>query len=82
MSGSFEKLMLQIGIVDNVTRPLANIDRGIARTSAGWGKMAGGVAAITAVGMALYGALDPAIQMDRALAKLPPWGSLRQPCRG
>ncbi|KHN63765.1 phage tail tape measure protein [Aeromonas hydrophila] len=82
MSGSFEKLMLQIGIVDNVTRPLANIDRGIARTSAGWGKMAGGVAAITAVGMALYGALDPAIQMDRALGEVASLGVAQAALQG
>ncbi|WP_421210702.1 phage tail tape measure protein [Aeromonas enteropelogenes] len=82
MSGSFEKLMLQIGIVDNVTRPLANIDKGIARTSAGWGKMAGGVAAITAVGMALYGALDPAIQMDRALGEVASLGVVQTALQG
>jgi hypothetical protein len=82
MSGSFEKLMLQIGIVDNVTRPLANIDRGIARTSAGWGKMAGGVAAITAVGMALYGVLDPAIQMDRALGEVASLGVAQSALQG
>lgn len=82
MSGSFEKLMLQIGIVDNVTRPLANIDRGIARTAAGWGKMAGGVAAITAVGMALYSVLDPAIQMDRALGEVASLGVAQSALQG
>ncbi|MGY3895737.1 phage tail tape measure protein [Aeromonas enterica] len=82
MSGSFEKLMLQIGIVDNVTRPLANIDKGIARTSAGWGKMAGGAAAIAAVGMAIAGIMDPAIQMDRALGEVASLGVAQTALQG
>ncbi|WP_421184756.1 phage tail tape measure protein [Aeromonas enteropelogenes] len=70
MSGSFDKLMLQIGLVDQVSRPLATIDRGIATTTANWQKMAGGSAAIMAAGVALRGVLDPIVQMDRALGEV------------
>ncbi|MGE6107901.1 phage tail tape measure protein [Aeromonas sobria] len=69
-----EKLMMQVALVDQVTKPLAGInaqmDKVTKAASNSWGKMAGGAAAVAAGGLAIQATLMPAIEMDRALGEV------------
>jgi TP901 family phage tail tape measure protein len=69
-----EKLMMHVALVDSVTRPLAGIERQMTRVNQsgrqGWQSMAMGVSTVAAGGMAIQGALQPAIDMDRALGEV------------
>ncbi|MCS3460488.1 phage tail tape measure protein [Aeromonas sp. BIGb0445] len=69
-----EKLMMQVALVDQVTKPLAGINAQIDQVSKagrrGWGNMAMGATTVAAGGMAIQAALGPAIEMDRALGEV------------
>lgn len=69
-----EKLMMQVALVDQVTKPLAGINAQMDKVSKagrqGWGSMAMGATTVAAGGMAIQSALGPAIEMDRALAEV------------
>jgi TP901 family phage tail tape measure protein len=69
-----EKLMMQVALVDSVTKPLAGIERQMAQVNRsgreGWRSMAMGATTVAAGGMAIQGALQPAIDMDRALGEV------------
>ena len=69
-----EKLMMQVALVDQVTKPLAGINAQIDRVSKsgrqGWSNMAMGATTVAAGGMAIQAALGPAIEMDRALGEV------------
>ena len=66
-----EKLMMQVALVDQVTKPLAGINAQIDQVSKagrqGWGNMAMGATTGAAGGMAIQAAPGPAIHMDRVL---------------
>lgn len=69
-----EKLMMQVALVDQVTKPLAGINAQIDKVSKagrqGWSNMAMGATTVAAGGMAIQAALGPAIEMDRALGEV------------
>lgn len=69
-----EKLMMQVALVDQVTKPLQGINNQIDKVSKagrqGWGNMAMGATTVAAGGMAIQSALGPAIEMDRALGEV------------
>lgn len=69
-----EKLMMQVALVDQVTKPLAGINAQIDKVSKagrqGWSNMAMGATTLAAGGMAIQGALGPAIELDRALGEV------------
>lgn len=69
-----EKLMMQVALVDQVTKPLAGINAQMDKVSKagrqGWSSMAMGATTVAAGGMAIQSALGPAIEMDRALAEV------------
>ena len=69
-----EKLMMQVALVDQVTKPLQGINTQIDQVSKagrqGWGNMAMGATTLAAGGLAIQAALGPAIEMDRALAEV------------
>lgn len=69
-----EKLMMQVALVDQVTKPLQGINSQIDKVSKagrqGWSNMAMGATTLAAGGMAIQSALGPAIEMDRALAEV------------
>ncbi|EKP0277989.1 phage tail tape measure protein [Aeromonas bestiarum] len=69
-----EKLMMQVALVDQVTKPLAGINAQMDKVSKagrqGWGSMAMGATTVAGGVMAIQGALGPAIEMDRALAEV------------
>ncbi len=69
-----EKLMMQVALVDQVTKPLAGINAQIDKVSKagrqGWSNMAMGATTLAAGGMAIQTALGPAIEMDRALGEV------------
>ncbi|WP_326510783.1 phage tail tape measure protein [Aeromonas caviae] len=69
-----EKLMMQVALVDQVTKPLAGINAQMDKVSKagrqGWSNMAMGATTVAAGGMAIQAALGPAIQMDQALQDL------------
>lgn len=64
-------LMFTIGLIDQITRPIAKISQGLSGLAsnyqAGTMQMASGIGGIAASGFALQNALMPAIEMDRAL---------------
>lgn len=64
-------LMFTVGLIDQITKPIAKISQqfnGLASNyQAGTMQMATGVGGIAASGYALYEALQPAIEIDRAL---------------
>ena len=66
--------MMQVALVDQVTKPLAGINAQIDQVSKagrrGWGNMAMGATTVAAGGMAIQAALGPAIEMDRALGEV------------
>ena len=69
-----EKLMMQVTLVDQVTKPLAGINAQMDKVSKagrqGWSNMAMGATTVAGGVMAIQGALGPAIEMDRALAEV------------
>lgn len=69
-----EKLMMQVALVDQVTRPLAGINAQMDKVTKsgrqGWSNMAMGATTVAGGVMAIQGALGPAIEMDRALAEV------------
>ncbi|WP_413164752.1 phage tail tape measure protein [Aeromonas salmonicida] len=69
-----EQLMMQVALVDQVTKPLAGINAQMDKVSKagrqGWGSMAMGATTVAGGVMAIQGALGPAIEMDRALAEV------------
>ncbi|MCY9835214.1 phage tail tape measure protein [Aeromonas media] len=69
-----EKLMMQVALVDQVTKPLQGINSQIDKVSKagrqGWSNMAMGATTLAAGGMAIQSALGPAIEMDRALGEV------------
>ncbi|OCA59138.1 phage tail tape measure protein, partial [Aeromonas piscicola] len=69
-----EKLMMQVALVDQVTKPLAGINAQMDKFSKagrqGWSSMAMGATTVAGGVMAIQGALGPAIEMDRALAEV------------
>ncbi|MDX7900148.1 phage tail tape measure protein [Aeromonas media] len=69
-----EKLMMQVALVDQVTKPLAGINAQMDKVSKagrqGWSNMAMGATTLAAGGLAVQAALGPAIEMDRALSEV------------
>lgn len=69
-----QQLMFTVGLVDQITKPIAKISNSLNGLTndyqAGAVKMASGVAGIAASGYALQNALMPAIEMDRALGEV------------
>jgi hypothetical protein len=67
-------LMFTIGLIDQITKPIAKISKqfnGLASNyQAGTMQMASGIGGIAASGYALQNALMPAIEMDRALGEV------------
>lgn len=67
-------LMFTIGLIDQITKPIANISQRLnglsANYQAGTMQMAAGIGGIAASGFALQNALMPAIEMDRALGEV------------
>ncbi|WP_323896359.1 phage tail tape measure protein [Aeromonas veronii] len=77
-----EKLMMQVALVDQVTKPLAGINAQMDKVSKagrqGWSSMAMGATTVAAGGMAIQSALGPAIEMDRALAEVDSLGVAKE----
>ncbi|WP_368164322.1 phage tail tape measure protein [Aeromonas sp. R6-2] len=77
-----EKLMMQVALVDQVTRPLAGIQRQMDEVSRsgrqGWANMAMGATTVAAGGMAIQTALGPAIELDRALGEVASLGVAKE----
>ncbi|MFR9704932.1 phage tail tape measure protein [Aeromonas sanarellii] len=69
-----EKLMMQVALVDQVTKPLAGINAQMDKVSKagrqGWSNMAMGATTLAAGGLAVQAALGPAIEMDRAFSEV------------
>lgn len=69
-----QPLMFTIGLIDQITKPIAKISHSLNGLSSdyqtGTMKMASGVAGIAASGYALQNALMPAIEMDRVLGEV------------
>ncbi|WP_372942742.1 phage tail tape measure protein [Shewanella sp.] len=67
-------LMFTVGLIDQITKPIAKISKGLnglsANYQAGTMQMASGIGGIVASGYALQNALMPAIEMDRALGEV------------
>ncbi len=66
--------MMQVALVDQVTKPLAGINAQMDKVSKagrqGWSNMAMGATTVAGGVMAIQGVLGPAIEMDRALAEV------------
>lgn len=66
-----QPLMFTVGLIDQITRPIAKISHafnGLASNyQAGTMQMASGIGGIAASGYALYQALQPALEIDKAL---------------
>jgi len=66
-------LMFTVGLIDQITRPVARISKQLNNLTTGYQKgtykMATGAAGVAASGYALYEALQPAIEMDKALGQ-------------
>ncbi|OXS13999.1 phage tail tape measure protein [Zobellella denitrificans] len=77
-----EQLMLTVGLVDQVTKPIQGINQQIERTGQigrqSWQNIAGGAAGLLASGVALHQALMPAIEMDRVLGEVKSLGVLQE----
>lgn len=69
-----KQLMFTVGLVDQITKPIAKISQqfnGLAQNyQKGTMKMASGVGGVAAAGYGLQRALMPAIEMDRALGEV------------
>ena len=67
-------LMFTVGLIDQITKPIAKISNRIndlsATYQAGTMQMASGIGGVVASGFALQNALMPAIEMDRALGEV------------
>ncbi|GLR75990.1 phage tail tape measure protein [Aliivibrio sifiae] len=74
MASSLDKLMLQVAIIDQATKPLKSIGAEVTNVSdagrAGMNQVAGGAAGLIASGLAIKSALMPAIEMDRKLGEV------------
>ncbi|OBU16360.1 hypothetical protein AYY19_04160 [Photobacterium aquimaris] len=79
MSSGLDKLMLQIGLIDKVTKPLKGIKGSVEKlgesTKSGFQNMAGGALSIVGAGLAVQSALMPAIEMDRRMGELSSLGT-------
>ncbi|WP_445399962.1 phage tail tape measure protein [Zobellella sp. An-6] len=77
-----EQLMLTVGLVDQVTKPIQGINQQLERTGQigrqSWENIAGGAAGLLASGVALHQALMPAIEMDRVLGEVKSLGVLQE----
>lgn len=77
-----EQLMLTVGLVDQVTKPIQGINQQLERTGQigrqSWQNIAGGAAGLLASGVALHQALMPAIEMDRVLGEVKSLGVLQE----
>ncbi|AVI68303.1 phage tail tape measure protein [Shewanella sp. WE21] len=64
-------LMFTVGLIDQITRPIAKISQGLSGLAsnyqAGTMQMASGIGGIAASGYGLYQALQPALEIDKAL---------------
>ncbi|KKD01382.1 phage tail tape measure protein [Photobacterium halotolerans] len=71
---SMEKLLMQVALIDQVTKPLQGISNQVTKTAEtgrqGFEKMAGGTVGLVAAGVAVQTALMPAIEMDRKLGEV------------
>ncbi|OOE45126.1 phage tail tape measure protein [Salinivibrio kushneri] len=71
---SMEKLLMQVALVDQVTKPLQGITQQVQQTADagrdGLQQMATGAAGLAATGFAVKNALMPAIEMDRKLGEV------------
>ena len=69
-----QQLMFTVGLIDQITKPIAKISQqfnGLSNNyQQGTMKMASGVAGVAAAGYALNNAMQPAIEMDRALGEV------------
>ncbi|WP_413472368.1 phage tail tape measure protein [Shewanella baltica] len=69
-----QPLMFTVGLIDQITKPIAKISQGLSGLAsnyqAGTMQMASGIGGIAASGYALQNALMPAIEMDRALGEV------------
>ena len=69
-----EALRFQVGLIDQISKPLGSIQQQITNVSATYQKsthtMAAGAAGMVGAGFALKNALMPAIEMDRALGEV------------
>ncbi|CAK2463187.1 Phage tail tape measure protein [Vibrio crassostreae] len=69
-----EALRFQVGLIDQISKPLGSIQRQITNVSATYQKsthtMAAGAAGMVGAGFALKSALMPAIEMDRKLGEV------------
>jgi TP901 family phage tail tape measure protein len=69
-----ERLLMQVALIDQVTRPLQGITRQMQTTAdagrQGMANMASGGAGLVASGLAIQAALMPAIEMDRQMGEV------------
>lgn len=69
-----DKLMMQIGLQDNATKPLKRLQNTVTQTAdvsrQSWEQVAGGAASLIGSGFAIKQALMPAIEMDRVLGEV------------
>lgn len=80
MSQHLEKLMFQVGLIDMITHPVAKIQQQMNQLTdqakTGFMQMGVGAAGLAGVGYAMKVALEPAIEMDRALGEVKSLGVL------
>ncbi|MEL4243343.1 phage tail tape measure protein [Shewanella xiamenensis] len=66
-----QPLMFTVGLIDQITKPIAKITQSLnglaSNYQAGTMQMASGIGGIAASGFALYQALQPALEIDKAL---------------
>ncbi|TDM51458.1 phage tail tape measure protein [Aliivibrio fischeri] len=71
---SMEKLLMQVALIDQVTKPLQGITKQMQTTAEagrqGMTNMASGGAGLVATGLAIQNALMPAIEMDRKVGEV------------
>lgn len=69
-----KQLMFTVGLIDQITKPIAKISKGLngltSNYQQGTMQMASGIAGIAASGYALANALQPALDIDRALGEV------------
>ena len=69
-----EPLRFTVSLIDQISAPVAGIQQSFGNLTDAYsnsiGSMVGGAGAMLGAGMAIYSALEPAIQMENALAKL------------
>ena len=68
---SMTELLLQVALIDQVTKPLQHINSEVMKTAEAsrqaWDKIALGTVGLVGAGVAVTSALDPAIEMNRVL---------------